>query len=187
MKLIVCLGNPGPEYKKNRHNVGFMIADTLIKKNALSKEGSKFQSKLYRGHIGGKSIMLIMPQTYMNRSGDAVQLTSGFYRIPTENTWIIYDDIDLPLGSLRVRTNGSAGTHNGMKSILNTLKNHGLPRIRVGIGPVPDNTDISQFVLSDFSKKELALIPKICDQAADALHTALNATEIKATSYRIEN
>lgn len=164
-----------------------MVADTIIKKNALSKEGNKFQSKLYRGHMGSKQVLLIKPQTYMNRSGDAVQLASGFYKIPSADTWIVYDDCDLPLGTLRIRLNGSAGTHNGMKSIINTLKNTAIPRIRVGIGPIPTDTDIAQFVLSDFSKKEYVRIPKICDQAAEALHAALNGTEIKAISYSIEN
>ena len=154
MKLIVCLGNPGLRYKFTRHNIGFRVGDALIKDLSLSKTGKKFKSVLYQGHINQESLYLLKPQTYMNLSGEAVQLCCSYYNIAMEDCVVIYDDVDLPFGKLRFRHQGKAGTHNGMKSIVSLLKTTAIPRLRFGVGMPTDSQDLADFVLSPFTKEE---------------------------------
>ncbi len=161
MKLIVCLGNPGEKHKKTRHNIGFRIADSLIKDLSLSKVGNKFKSKLYEGKAGREKLFLIKPDTFMNLSGEAVQPLLGFYKIPLENMLVIYDDVDIPFGKIRFRPKGSAGTHNGMRSIINILGSGDFPRLRFGVGPVPLKWHIADFVLSNFTTEEEKELPEL--------------------------
>ncbi|MFA5879455.1 MAG: aminoacyl-tRNA hydrolase [Candidatus Margulisiibacteriota bacterium] len=158
MYLIVCLGNPGEQYINTRHNVGFMMALSIIDKFAFCKIGKKFSSIMYRGTIMNQDCLLIKPQTFMNLSGKAVFDVINFYKIPLTNLLVIYDDVDLPLGKIRIRQNGSAGTHNGMKSIVASLKSSEFSRIRVGIGPKSEEIPLDQFVLSNFKKNELDVV-----------------------------
>ncbi|MFC1617320.1 aminoacyl-tRNA hydrolase [Candidatus Margulisiibacteriota bacterium] len=182
MNLITCLGNPGKEHARNRHNVGFMVADEIISQFSLVKKGKKFKSILYEGIIEDKKVLLIKPQTYMNLSGEAVQLAAGFYKIPKNHILTIYDDIDLPFGTIRLRGQGSAGTHNGMRSLISSLNSRAFPRIRIGIGPLPDRWDISNFVLSNFTKDEERALPDIIKNTvlmiesfySDGLTSAMN-------------
>ncbi|MCP4050150.1 MAG: aminoacyl-tRNA hydrolase [bacterium] len=165
MYLIVCLGNTGKKYEKTRHNLGFIAANYIIKNFELIKTGNKFKSILYEGTAGPDKIFLVKPQTYMNNSGEAVQLIKGFYKIPLHNIILIFDDIDLPFGTIRVRKKGSGGTHNGIKSVISLLGSNNFPRIRIGIGPVPHKWDITNFVLSNFTKEEEKLLPEICKKS----------------------
>jgi peptidyl-tRNA hydrolase, PTH1 family len=167
--LIVCLGNPGLKYKYNRHNIGFLAGDKTIKSLDLNKVGKKFKSKLYEGQLAQTKIYLIKPETYMNCSGEAVQLIKAFYKTPNNKTLVVYDDFDLPFGKVRIRMKGRAGTHNGMKSIVTCLGTTDFPRLRIGIGPLPPQWDVSNFVLANFNKEETIALPDILAKASNAI------------------
>jgi PTH1 family peptidyl-tRNA hydrolase len=137
----------------------------------MEKSGKKFKSVLYEGHFGSQKAILIKPETYMNLSGEAVQSAAAFYKIPPESILAIYDDIDLPFGVIRLRKKGSAGTHNGMKSIVGSVGHGDFPRLRVGIGPVVPGWDLSDFVLANFSGEEEKALPEILKKAASAAET----------------
>jgi peptidyl-tRNA hydrolase, PTH1 family len=154
MNLIVCLGNPGKEYEKNRHNIGFRAGDALIQHFSFLKKGKKFKSIFYEGEVGGSKVFLQKPQTYMNNSGEAVALAANFYKILPANILVIYDDFDTLVGETRLKPRGSAGTHNGMKSIISHLGSVDFPRLRIGIGPKPVEIRAHDFVLSNFAKSE---------------------------------
>lgn len=160
MKLIVGLGNPGSQYVGTRHNVGFDAVEALqvhLKLGGFRNE-SKFMSEVSRGEFNGEKIILAKPQTFMNLSGQAVLNLKQFYKIENEDVWVVYDDVDLPLGSLRVRSSGSGGTHNGMKSVLQVLSTDNVPRFRLGIESrgvsSPGHQDIASFVLEPFRHEE---------------------------------
>jgi len=179
-KLITCLGNPGEKYQNNRHNAGFLASREIIKCFELTKEGKKFSSLIYKGKIQEHPIILIKPATYMNLSGTAVQDVLNFYKIPIENLIVIYDDVDLNLGSIRIKPKGSAGTHNGMKSIIQNLKTDNFTRIRIGIGPKPENYPLDQFVLSNFTNDEIQILNTILPEIPKIL-TNLFIEDIERT------
>ncbi len=170
MKLIVCLGNPGSEYTYTRHNAGFLFADYLIKKHGFNKEGKKFKSSLYSGLIEGEKVFLIKPQTFMNLSGEAVCVIASFYKILPEDIRVVFDDFELALGTTRFRWKGSGGTHNGMKSIIQLLGHTDIPRLRLGIGPLPENIPVTPFVLGKFQDEELKILSDNFSKAEDGLH-----------------
>jgi PTH1 family peptidyl-tRNA hydrolase len=179
MKLIIGLGNPGKEYENTRHNVGFKCVDLLCEKLsappfALQK---KFDALVTEVDYKGEKILLAKPQTFMNASGDSVQKLFNFYHCEHGDLWIIYDDIDLELGKIRVRPNGSPGSHNGMKSTVSSLGFNGFPRIRIGIESrgvlAPKEQEISSFVLHAFSKEEDVLARNAIKNASEALLTGL--------------
>ena len=182
MHLIVCLGNPGKEYEKTRHNVGFIAAAHLIKAYNLQKKSTRFKSILYTGEVGEERVILMLPQTYMNLSGEAVQLVKAFYKIDPPNILVIFDDFELDFGTIRIREKGSAGTHNGMKSIITTLNTQNFPRLRIGIGPKPEQMDTTAFVLGKFSSNETKNLPEIYNRVVesvtliitDSINTAMN-------------
>lgn len=156
MYLIAGLGNPGKEYLKTLHNIGFMAVELLAE-----KLGAEFNKKAFKGliaekKIGGEKVLFLKPQTYMNLSGESIRETTDFYKIPTENVLVIYDDLDLPIGSLRIRPSGSSGTHNGMRNIVKELGTTDFPRIRVGTKPVATNLPVIDYVLSDIRKEDEA-------------------------------
>ncbi|MBI5753565.1 aminoacyl-tRNA hydrolase [Candidatus Peregrinibacteria bacterium] len=183
MKIIVGLGNFGEKYLKTRHNCGFLVLDELVKQleeeniSVKWKEETKLQSSAVKINFNGKSILLVKPLTYMNLSGDAVSKVLNFYKENLENLIVIYDDIDLPLGKIRIRDDGSAGTHNGMKSIIQSLGTEKFKRIRIGIesrGKVaPKEQDLSNFVLSNFTKPEYGLISESLKEAVKELKKML--------------
>ena len=187
MKLIIGLGNPGPEYKNTRHNIGFQCLDMLSEKLEAKpfKFEKKFNAQVTEGNFSSASpgnanqekLLLAKPQTFMNVSGESVQALTQFYKIAPRDLWIIYDDIDLPLGKIRVRNEGSAGTHNGMKSVIEKLGFQNFPRIRVGIESrgehAPENQEISSFVLHAFNKEELKLAEKALEKAVNLLLDSL--------------
>lgn len=159
MKLIVGLGNPGKEYAQTHHNVGFMVLDRLAQKNGIEVIDLKGKALTGKGMICGEKVLLAKPQTYMNLSGEAVRALSDYYKIEPQDILIIYDDIDLEPGKMRVRKSGSAGSHNGMKSIVQHLGTTEFPRLRVGIGGKPEGWDLADYVLSKIvpeSDKELS-------------------------------
>ena len=175
MWLITCLGNPGQDYEKNRHNVGFRVGEFWINYQKFVKKSNKFKSKVFDGIIEDQKILLILPQTYMNLSGEAAAEAMAYYKIPPEKLLVIYDDFDIEFGSLRIRKNGSAGTHNGMKSIVGLIKSENFPRLRIGIGPKPPHVQTADFVLSDFSKSEEKIMPQILKACAESCECLLTS------------
>ncbi len=152
--IVVGLGNPGQKYDLTRHNIGFMTIDYLSDELNISVTKIKHNALLGEGRMGNKKIVLVKPQTFMNLSGKSVMALLNFYKIPIENLIVIYDDIDIEHKELRLREKGSAGTHNGMKSIINSLGEQGFPRVRMGIGRDPV-IPLHSYVLNKFSKSEL--------------------------------
>ena len=175
IKMIVGLGNPGPRYAQNRHNVGFQIVDELAAQHGLSFDKRQFKALIASGRIDGQRVLLVKPQTYMNLSGEAVQPLVSYYKIELENLMVIFDDMDLPVGVIRLRPFGGAGGHNGMKSIINRLGSNRFPRLRVGIGRPPGRMDPAAYVLQDFSADEESLMAPVRDRAVQALETWLTS------------
>ncbi len=180
MKIIVGLGNPGKEYEKTRHNAGAMCVDLLREKLNLPefKIQKKFNALISEGAYENEKIILAKPQTFMNLSGESVQKLVNFYNCPMENLIVIYDDVDLPLGEIRVRPDGSSGSHNGMKSVTQALSSTAFPRVRIGIesrgAESPKEQDISSFVLNSFTKTEFATFKTSLQHAAEATVIILN-------------
>ena len=167
--LIVGLGNPGREYASNRHNVGFQIADRYAAAHGLTF--SKIQSKaiIASGRVDAVRVILAKPQTFMNDSGRAVGALANFYKVPQLRLLVIFDDLDLPYGSVRLRSEGGAGGHNGMRSIIQHLGSNQFPRLRIGIGRPPGRMDPAAFVLQDFDREEQAELGSISDRAVKAI------------------
>lgn len=167
--LLVCLGNPGKEYETTRHNVGFMAADELAR-----RENVKINKLCYRAltgevRLGGQRVLALKPQTYMNLSGEAVKLAGGFYKIPPDHVLVISDDVALPLGKLRIRAGGSAGGHNGLKNIISHLGTDQFPRIRVGVGaPAHPEHEMIDWVIGHFTAQEKKAVDEAVGRAVDA-------------------
>ncbi len=173
--LIVFLGNPGPKYECTRHNAGFMAGDALAKKLGVSIDRLRFKALTAAAEINGEKVLLMKPQTFMNLSGEAVGQAARFYKIPPERVLVVSDEISLPLGKLRVRPKGSAGGHNGLKSIIASLGSDAFPRIRIGVGapPHPDY-DMADWVLSVFRNQDLEDMLAASDRAAEAVTTYIS-------------
>jgi PTH1 family peptidyl-tRNA hydrolase len=168
--LVVFLGNPGPKYDCTRHNAGFMAGDALAKKLGVGVSRLRFKALTAACEINGEKVLLMKPQTYMNLSGEAVGEAARFYKIPPEHVLVVSDEISLPLGKLRVRPKGSAGGHNGLKSIIASLGSDAFPRIRIGVGapPHPDY-DMADWVLSVFRNQDLEDMLAAAARAAEAV------------------
>ena len=154
MYIIAGLGNPTREYEKTRHNVGFDTIDVLADKLNTSVDEKKFKGLYGRGIIAGEKVILLKPQTFMNLSGESVREAADFYKVDPEHIIVIYDDISLDVGQLRIRKKGSAGGHNGIKNIIAHLGGQVFPRIKVGVGEKPPKWDLADYVLGHFSKEE---------------------------------
>ena len=167
--LLVFLGNPGLKYEGTRHNAGFMTADALADKLKIQVNRARFRALTGQGEIKGERVLLMKPQTYMNLSGDAVSQAARFYKIPPEHILVVSDEVSLPIGRLRVRTKGSAGGHNGLKSIIASLGSDAFPRIRLGVGapPHPDY-DMADWVLSVFRDQDAEEMSRAAKRAAEA-------------------
>ena len=167
--LIVGLGNPGQKFNNNRHNVGFMVLDEIAKK--LNTRYSRFQSNALftTEEYHGNKLILVKPRTYMNLSGQPVKAFVKFYKIPLENLIITFDDADLPFEIIRLRPEGGSSGHQGMKSIIHNLGSEVFNRLRVGIGRPPGKLSTPDYVLKDFSKSEIELLPLILNRASDAV------------------
>jgi len=169
--LLIGLGNPGREYRDNRHNIGFMLIDRLAVR--LNARGMKLQSKaiVIGALYEGRKLILAKPQTYMNLSGQSAQGLLHFYKIPPENLIVAHDDLDLPLGTIRIRPGGGAGGQRGMASTIERLGTQDFPRLRLGIGRPPGRMDPAAYVLQNFSRDDLLIVSETLDRAADAVLT----------------
>lgn len=167
MKIIACLGNPGTQYTQTRHNAGFILGHTVV--SGWNDPTVKHQAIVYDGRLAGQKVLVVFPQTYMNLSGRAIRGIAAFYKIPPSDCLVLYDDFDLPLGVLRFRAKGSAGTHNGMKSMVTELGTTEFPRLRIGIGPKATDRSVSDFVLSAFSQSELLTIQRLAQPTLEIL------------------
>ena len=166
--VIVGLGNPGAEYEKTRHNMGFRALDVLAADTGIDVRRAKFNALIGQGRIAGHKVILVKPQTYMNRSGLAVRQAAMYYNVPSCNVIVIYDDIDLPLTAIRVRKSGGAGTHNGMKSVVQQLGVKDFPRIRIGVGAQDADEDLVDRVIGKVPKSEQILLDQAAEKAAKA-------------------
>ena len=164
--MLVGLGNPGPKYARSRHNVGFRAIDALCERQRCRCDRLRLKALTGFCELGGQKVLLVKPMTYMNLSGQAVRPLADYYRIPPERILVIFDDISLPVGRLRVRPDGSAGGHNGVKSLIAELGTQSFPRIRIGVGekPHPDY-DLADWVLSSFSSQEEKLLAPTLERA----------------------
>jgi len=182
--LLVCLGNPGKQYENTRHNIGFMTADALEKKSGVKVNKLRFRALTGEMTIGGERVLVLKPQTYMNLSGEAVKLAGGFYKIPPERVLVISDDVSLPLGKLRIRANGSAGGHNGLKNIIAHLGTDQFPRIKVGVGaPAHPEHEMVDWVIGNFTPAEKKVVEeavqKVMDAAACLIEKGVNEAQNK--------
>lgn len=167
MYIIVGLGNPGKKYENTRHNMGFIAVDLLAEEYGIKVDKIKFKALVGEGRIAGRKVLLVKPQTYMNLSGQSVMEVMNYYKEDIENLIVIYDDIDIPTGSIRLRKKGSAGTHNGMRNIVYLLQDDRFPRIRVGIGS-DKKVDLMDYVIGGVTKKEKELLEDALTRAAKA-------------------
>jgi len=173
--VIAGLGNPGNRYDNTRHNVGFEAVDLLAHKYSISITRLKFKALSGEGVIGGKRVLLVKPQTFMNLSGESLREIMEWYKLPIDRLLVIYDDIDLEMGKIRVRGKGSSGTHNGMKSIIYQLQNDGFPRVRIGIGKPPAGWDLADYVLSKFGSESKKVMSESIEKACEAVSTFLSS------------
>ncbi len=183
--LIVGLGNPGPEYDQTRHNIGFRCVDTLAQAHGLTfDQKKKSKARTADGQIVGKRVLIAKPQTYMNLSGTSVQGLAAFYQILPENTIVILDDLDLPLGTLRIRAKGGSGGHKGLTDIIQRLGTQDFPRIRFGIGRPPGRMDPAAYVLRRFDQDELPIIIAAVERTIKAIEIWLtDGIEIAMNRY----
>lgn len=166
--LIAGLGNPGSKYQNTRHNMGFIVLDSLADDLGISIDRAKHKALMCETKISGKSVILAKPQTFMNLSGDSVSELVRFYKIRRDHIMVVYDDLDIPAGTIRIRKKGSAGTHNGMRSVVSRLGYDDFPRMRIGIGS-NGGTDIINYVIGGFSEDEKEPLARAVSQAVRAL------------------
>ena len=169
MKLVVGLGNPGKRYDGTRHNVGFMVAAELARRHATGRPRTAFHGEMLDADLGGMRTLLLCPHTLMNRSGQSVSAAAAFYQVPPSDLLVVCDDFNLPLGKLRLRREGSAGGQKGLEDIIKRLGTEEFNRLRIGIGPVPDNWDAADFVLSKFGPSDRTIIEDSIATAAEAV------------------
>lgn len=169
MYLVAGLGNPGKQYDMTRHNIGFEVIDFIAEQLNVKVNKLKFKALYGEARIGAEKVLLVKPQTFMNLSGESIREFCGFYKIPPEKTIIINDDTAIDIGKLRIRAKGSAGGHNGLKSVIYQLNSDNFPRIRIGIGaPSNKNYDLADFVLGKFSQEEIPVLEEAIVKASEA-------------------
>ena len=167
--LLVCLGNPGREDEGTRHNIGFLTADALERREGVKINKLRYRALTGEFRAGGQRVLVLKPQTYMNLSGESVKLAGGFYKIPPDHVLVVSDDVALPLGKLRIRAGGSAGGHNGLKNIIAHLGTDQFPRIRVGVGaPEHPDHEMIDWVIGKFSPAEKKVVDEAVARALDA-------------------
>jgi PTH1 family peptidyl-tRNA hydrolase len=172
--MIVGLGNPGPRYDETRHNVGFRVIDVLAGRHRISVDKLKSGAQSGKGRIGSHDVVLVKPQTFMNLSGEAVQPLRAFYKVEVADLLVVYDDFALPLGKLRLRARGSGGGHNGLENIILLLGTDAMPRLRLGVGPVPPHMAWPDFVLSRFAPDDRKTVDEMIGRAAEACESFLD-------------
>lgn len=172
--LVIGLGNPGPQYAKTRHNVGFMVADLLAARiGAPFTVHKKSGAEIVTGRLGGRPVVLAKPRTYMNESGRHVGPLAKFYSVPPGDVIVLHDELDIAFGRIRLKLGGGEGGHNGLRSLVNALGTKDFQRVRIGIGRPPGRKDPAAFVLEPFNANERDEVPTICEQAADATELLL--------------
>lgn len=176
MKWIVGLGNPGDRYRDTRHNIGFLAVDRAAERWGIRVSQHKMKAIIGEGNVKGQKVYLIKPQTYMNLSGEAVRAFMDYYKADLQDLIVLYDDFDTDFGKIRLRYQGSAGGHNGVRSIIQHIGTQSFQRIRLGISRPPAGYDIADYVLSSFSKEERQKLPEVLDLTADALDFALDSS-----------
>ena len=168
--LIVCLGNPGEKYTFTRHNAGFLTADYISQKENISINKLKFKALCGEMKIGNTRALIMKPQTFMNLSGEAVSAAASFYKIPPEKVLVVFDDVELDVGKMRIRRNGSAGGHNGIKSIILNLNSDNFPRVKIGVGKKPSpEYDLANWVLGKIPKADQKALYEVIEKSADAV------------------
>jgi peptidyl-tRNA hydrolase len=186
MYIIVGLGNPGKKYEQTKHNIGFITLDYLADKYDIKINKIKHKALVGEGTISGQKVLLVKPQTYMNLSGNSVREVMDYYKADLKNIVVIYDDVDIPMGRIRIRKKGSAGTHNGMRSIIYDLQEDGFPRIRIGIG-AERKMGLAGYVLGGFRKEEKTLMEDAVERAVKAVECMLDkGIDIAMGEYNIK-
>ncbi len=180
MKLIVGLGNPGKKYETTKHNVGFMVIDQLIDRYGESSVKEKYKCFVAEGKIRGEKVLLVKPQTFMNLCGEGVAPLASYFKVSPKDIIVIYDDLDMPVGQLRVRAKGGSGGHNGIKSLIQMLGTQEFPRIKIGIGRPPQGWQTADYVLSTFTSDEWPQIQEALEKSAQAVEVLLTQGIIKA-------
>ncbi len=180
MYLVVGLGNPGDEYRYTKHNSGFLIIDRIAEKLGVQINKKKFKGLFTQKDINGEKVFFLKPQTYMNLSGESIIEIVNYYKIPKENVIVIYDDIDIEIGKMRIKREGSAGTHNGMRSVVANLNTEKFPRIRIGIKQVEYDIPIMDYVLSNFNNEQIKDFDRLSDQVYDTILNIINGNIEKA-------
>jgi PTH1 family peptidyl-tRNA hydrolase len=175
MHLVVGLGNPGSQYRDNRHNVGFMVVDELLARARGSALRAKFGAEIAEVTLSGKRVLLCKPMEFMNVSGQAVARVAGFWKVPVSDVVVVYDELDLPFGRLKLGAGGGHGGHNGVRSLLADLGDASFARVRVGIGRPTPGHDPANYLLSNFSRAEAKELPDLIGAAADAVETILKS------------
>lgn len=184
MKLIVGLGNPGESYTYTRHNYGKLVVEAFANKYTLPfKSERKFHGQIASGEVAKESCLLLLPATFMNLSGRAVAAVCRFYKIQAEEVLVVYDDVDLPFGEVKLKKDGGAGGHNGLKDIALALSSNKFGRLRLGIRPMRAYHDLSDFVLQRFSEEEKAHLPGLFDRAFDSIESTLGRTMEEALAF----
>lgn len=168
MYVIAGLGNPGRQYERTRHNMGFMVADVFAAAHDIDVRRIRHKALVGEGRIGDEKVIVVKPQTYMNLSGESLREVVNYYDVPMENLIVVYDDMDLDTGTLRIRKKGSSGSHNGMKSVIYQLQSDEFPRVRIGIGTPPED-DWKDYVTGQVTEKEAEVLTETIKKAAEAL------------------
>lgn len=182
--IVVFLGNPGKQYEYTRHNAGFIAGDAFAEKHGVSITKSRFKALTANCEINGEKVLVMKPQTYMNLSGEAVAQAAKFYKLPAERVIVVSDEISLPLGKIRVRPSGSAGGHNGLKSIISRLGSDAFARIRLGVGSPPQDYDMKDWVLAKLTGKDLDTFREAAGRAAEAVECYIcNGAEKTMNTY----
>ncbi len=180
MYIIVGLGNPGSKYEFTRHNMGFLILDRFAKEHGININMKKHKALIGKGTVHGEKVLLMKPQTYMNLSGDAVADALNFYKEDVENIIVVYDDVDLITGLIRIRERGSAGGHNGIKNIIARIGTNEFKRVRAGVGLKPPFMDLADYVLQNFAKDDLEQVKEGIEKSSAALDEILSSGMVKA-------
>lgn len=167
--LIAGLGNPGSQYEHNWHNMGFMALEILSQRHKLPVTRIRFKGLTAQGSLADQKVILLKPTTYMNLSGESIREALAFFKIPPQRCLVLFDDLDIPVGQIRIRPSGGPGTHNGMRSIVSCLGTEDFPRIRIGIGPLPEHWELVRYVLSDVSQDRQETVWQSLCKAADTV------------------
>ena len=188
MKIIAGLGNPGTKYAGSRHNIGFAVTEELAERHGIRLTDGKFRGRYGTGIIGGVKVMIVQPMTFMNESGACIGPLASYFNAEPEDVLVVYDDVALDTGRLRIRKSGSAGGHNGMKSIISHLGSQDFPRVRVGVGKKPEQMDLADHVLGHFPKEELPVIREAVKEAADAVEAILaDGIDIAMNKFNVKH